>query len=363
VIHEEQARAFWARHGIERYPGLDLFFALAEQFLGGVTFADPEALRARVERPRLYLANHQTFVESVVFCSAVAPLLGRPVVGLAKVEHRERWLGRLWDVVVSHPDLRVAPPYVIYLDREQPGALLALRAELETEVAAGRSVLVHVEGSRRRSARRGGVMAVSGLWAELAIEHGWDLVPTRFVGGLPVDDPGKKHDLPVGYGKQSVVVGAPIPPERLAERPVDERIAFLRDAINGLGDPRAEVPGAPDPGFGAAAEAWVGRTGVEPPLAAVLEALARRRERLAGRVLAEGEHDDPLDALVAAARVFCERPARLCVTDDAEGRWLARLAGLLYGPSGPRVELGALASGRPAEVRIVEAHRPVRLTS
>jgi 1-acyl-sn-glycerol-3-phosphate acyltransferase len=330
--------AYWRRFFELEWPGQELVAAVADKFLDRVEVVDPSALVALAGRPMLFLANHQCYLESLVFSYAVPPLCGVPATVLAKSAHRGRWLGRLVELVFGWPGLR--PHHAVeYIDRDDPGAPAELLARLSAVLRRG-SLLVHVEGTRRRSAQRGRVLAVSPLWAELALATGAPVVPVRFVGGLPIDDGGAKLDAPVGMGKQMVRLGRPITSDELASVAAEERAGHLRAAINALQDCRTETPGAPDERFAAAAEEWSARTGAEPMAAVLLEALIRRVERGPGR-----DPGDRCAALVAVARLHREgRTAVLRVSDDDEGRWLAGLAAFLFGPRGPAVVEHAAAA-------------------
>ena len=286
------ALAYW--HGIIGcdWPGAALAAALAEKFLAGVDVVDPLGLAQVYKRPCLYLANHQVFLESLMFNVVVPPLLGRPTVALGKREHHERWLGQLIDLLWDLPGGKPPAP-IEYFDRENADEIVDVVGRLVERVESdGVSVLVHVEGTRRRSCRRGRVQAMSPLWTEVAVSHGWPIIPVRFVGGLPVEDLGLKFDAPVGYGKQIIRLGAPILPEELRDLSDAGRVARVRGAINELSDNLTEVPGTPDPAFAAEVEEQVERSGADRMAATILTALMHHRR--AGAVL------DPICASILA---------------------------------------------------------------
>jgi 1-acyl-sn-glycerol-3-phosphate acyltransferase len=314
---------FWKRllgKDAEAWPGVHIFQALAEKFLSGVDIADPLAFAGIHGAPVLYLANHQVYLESMLFNMALAPLQGRPAVGLAKIEHRDRWLGRFIDLLFGYPGLH-SPVAIEYFDRESPDATVRAVARLEDLANRdGQSILVHVEGTRRRCARRGRVQAMSPLWPEVAVKNGWAIVPVRFVGGLPVEDQGSKLDAPVGFGSQTIRVGAPIAAAELAPLGDEARVARVRGAINALQDNRTEEPEPADPIFAAAVDDWVQRSGVHPMAATILMALVRHRR-------ATGSIDPLCDALAACAEDG--RPLRAPPSLDAA--WVERLGRFLLG--------------------------------
>ncbi len=262
----------WAARVGPRHPGWPLARALVRRFLGGIEWTDRVA--ARAAGPCIFVANHQTYIESILFCVAMPALLGRPVVALARAEQRKHWTGELdarWSTAPGHRPLDL----VEYFDRDDPGALGPALEQLSRRVEGGASVLVHVEGTRRRSVRQGRVQLVSTLWGELAVERGWPIVPVRFLDGLPLADQGRRYDFPVDYGPQRIRVGRPAWPVQLAALDPDDRRRAIRDGINGLGDP-SEVPRPSPDAFGEAVNAWVARTAA-PEGEAVL-ALALRHD-------------------------------------------------------------------------------------
>jgi 1-acyl-sn-glycerol-3-phosphate acyltransferase len=149
------------------------------------------------------------------------------------VEHQTRWLGRLHAAMTSYPGHR-DPPRIVWFDQNRPASL---RPVLDAAPAAA-SLLVHVEGTRQT--RSGApVEKVSSIWADLAIERGWPVVPVAFRGGVA----GERTDLPTG--PQTHIVGAPIPAEQLASLPYADRRRLVADAINALGADLTAPPEAP----------------------------------------------------------------------------------------------------------------------
>lgn len=322
---DEQLWYWWRMYG-RSWPGVHVFAALAEAFLERVEIAEPDQAR---RGPVLYLANHQTYLESVLFGFVTPALTGRPVVTLAKAAHRNGWLGCVEQLITSHPATR-AHRAMVYYDVDDPASIHDVCRRLTSAAEAGSSILVHVEGTRHRSAQRGRVRMVAPLWADLALRHQLPIVPVRFVGGLPVEDQGRKFDLPVGHGATTIRLGPAVLPEQLAALAPEERAAELRSAINTLQDPKTEQPGTPDPTLAAEAAEWSALTGADPVGAAMLVALGRYLA--AGRARAE---TGGLARIVAAARAHRAGPAAFHVPDDDSADWWARLAWFLHGPGGP----------------------------
>ena len=318
-------KAFWERHFARgRWPVEDLYYGLIERFVRRVVVEDPEALSAVKGRSLLFLANHQVAVESLLFSILASGLTGVPTITVAKAEHRTTWLGKLIRHCFSYPGV-VDPRVITYFDREDKESLLAIIAELAAEMAGGaRSVMVHVEGTRSLSCQEP-VIKMSGAFIDMALKVGAPVVPVRFVGGLPTEAVESRIEFPIGMGQQDVYFGRPLLPEDLAKIPYGERKKRVVEGINRLGPPNAkERPLPGDAGFEARVERWQARTGAGAEHAALLE------------ILKEGA--DPCAETRRLLRGVEE--GALSLGGSAEDRWLAELAGRLYGEGGPKISQG-----------------------
>jgi 1-acyl-sn-glycerol-3-phosphate acyltransferase len=200
-------------------------------------------------RPVLLLCNHQVDIESPLFGFLVSPLIGNDVTIIARIEHRQSWVGGLFELVNSYPAGR-RQHFVAYLDRANPRALLDLlndyRRGLATEPY---SLMVHVEGELGLTCRQP-VRKLASTFIDLSVELGLPIVPVRFVGGLPVEPLPKPIPFPVDFGRQDYVLGKPLLPEQLALLRHRERKSVVLDAINGI-EPAGinEAPLPPQHGF------------------------------------------------------------------------------------------------------------------
>ncbi len=313
--------------------------------------------------PRLYLSNHQTALESYLFPLLAAALDGLPLQGVAMLDHGVDWADPMRDFLVSHQDI---PADLVAPVRGVPSgdarALLGLLPELERDLAGGRwSLHLAVEGARERQARHR-LRELSTVWLDLACTQGLPVVPVRFLGGLPLEDPGHAQDLPLGFGSQSIFFGTPILPRELEGLAPQARRERVLEALNALGSPADEVPHPPDPEFARSVGHWVELSGCAGIAAVVLACLERSRlfrgeaSALGPRVVAH-----PSDGIVAAAslaRAGVPGPVALVLPDTADGRWAATLAGMAFGERGPRVFVGGPPpEGFPTLVR-VEPGRP-----
>jgi 3-oxoacyl-(acyl-carrier-protein) synthase/3-hydroxymyristoyl/3-hydroxydecanoyl-(acyl carrier protein) dehydratase/1-acyl-sn-glycerol-3-phosphate acyltransferase len=302
----------------------DLFFALVRRFVGRVVIVDPPAFAALRGRPVLYLANHQTMVESLLFVVLLGPLADVPTLGLAKIEHRTSWIGHLSAAVAAWPGAR-DPRLLEFFDRNDKEALPGILQRIAGRMAAERqSLLVHVEGTRSLACGVP-VQKISSVIIDMAVHARAAIVPVRFSGGLPRTPLGERLDFPLGFGRQDHWVGKPLLPEALAAMPYGERRAAVVAAINGTGPSvETEQPNPGDPELAHAVEAWAARTGARTAHAAILMALARERDlQPAWQRVLEGM-----------------RTGTLVVGDTAEDRAVAAIAADLYGPNGPRVVVG-----------------------
>jgi 3-hydroxymyristoyl/3-hydroxydecanoyl-(acyl carrier protein) dehydratase len=232
TVFPDMARVtgWWRRHlGRGAWLGEQIVGALAEQWLADFVVHDPVGMAAIAGRPCLFLGNHENYLESVIFTSVAPALFNTPTRALAKVEHRERWLGSLEHLLTSFPG-HTQDPFIVWFDQRDPASLPDL-----ARGAVDRSLLVHVEGTRQVSPGQP-VERISSLWVDIALERGLPIVPVAFRGGL---DGVGRHDVPAAA--QVHHVGAPILPEALAARPYAERRLVVTDALNVLGMPEAAV--------------------------------------------------------------------------------------------------------------------------
>lgn len=308
-------REFWTQwfaHG--RWPVEDLYYGLIERFVRRVVLTDPAGFARMKGRSALFLANHQVGVESLVFSILASGLTAVPTVTLAKIEHKSTWLGRLIAHCFAYPGIR-DPKLITFFDREDKTSLMRIIAELAAEMRGpGRSVMVHVEGTRALSCTTP-VEKMSGAFLDMAIAVGAPVVPVRFVGGLPVAPLEQRIEFPLGMGRQDVYFGSPIEPSELAKLHYGDRKLRVIAAINALGPRNADerpLPG--DPAFAAKVEAWQAARGVSHEHATLHEVLLECREPC-----------EQTKTLLAAARA-----SELPEHDDAQ-RWLAELARRLLG--------------------------------
>jgi 3-oxoacyl-(acyl-carrier-protein) synthase/3-hydroxymyristoyl/3-hydroxydecanoyl-(acyl carrier protein) dehydratase/1-acyl-sn-glycerol-3-phosphate acyltransferase len=303
-------RTFWRGwFGLRDWPVEHLYFALLERFISEVTVDDPAAHAALHGQPVLYLANHQTGIESLLFSILAGALQGVPCLTLAKVEHRESWLGKLIAHCFTYPGAR-DPGVIAHFQREDPASLPRIVAGLRDGIEGERkSLMVHVEGTRALRARQP-VSTMSGVFVDLALAANVPVIPVRFAHGLPLEPVTQRLEYPVGLGRQAYHLGAPILPEELRALTYKARSERILAAINQLGPSTAdEQPAAPE-GLGGA---------VHQGAPAHFDVLMR--------VVAEHAPDGSPLRSVCAAPSFAEARARA----SEFGPWMTQLAALFFG--------------------------------
>jgi 1-acyl-sn-glycerol-3-phosphate acyltransferase len=315
-------RAFWtAWFDRQGWTPEDLCYGLIEHFIARVVLVDPSAYASARGTSLLYLGNHQVGIESFLFSIIASGLNQVPTVTLAKIEHRVSWLGRLIRLLFSYPGVR-DPEVIAFFDRSDRTSLPDIIEELAGQMKGpGRSVMVHVEGTRSLSCRTP-VTRMSGAFLDMALHVGAPVVPVRFIGALPAEPVAARLEFPVGMGRQEVWIGRPIPPSDLAPLPYGGRKRLVVEAINALG-PRyeEEQPLAPRPELASSVAEWVERTGASPEHATLF------------RVLQRNPAPCPETARILAAATS----GRLEVGTTPTEAWLEELAHRLFGERGPRV--------------------------
>jgi len=270
------ARYDWRRRlGVSEWPIEEIYFALIRRFVGSVKLEDAEGLAAIRGKPALFLANHQVGIESLTFSAIGAALTGRPLVTIAKNEHRETWLGRLIAHCLTYPGVRL-PRSMIFFDRDDQASMLTMMKELKSSLTTeGLSLMVHVDGTRSKQCRVP-VQQIGSVLLDLAVDGNLPIIPVRFAGGLPVAEVAERLEYPLGYGAQDIYVGSPISPIELGSMSLGDRREKMLDCLNTLGpDLKTEEPNDPNQSFANGVEALVSDHGMPPARAAVLHAIEK----------------------------------------------------------------------------------------
>jgi 1-acyl-sn-glycerol-3-phosphate acyltransferase len=327
-------------------PVSKLITAIGVKFCKEVIFADPEDFSRLLGKPVLYLANHQTYVESPIF-SVILNALGQiDLVPLAKKEHRDLWIGKFQEVFLSYPNLPQSSQ-IFFIDKDKQEELFQVFSKLEAQLREKHhSILVHVEGTRARRANQP-IKKLSNVLIDLSLKAGVPIVPVRFRGGLPLLETQttthSKFDFPSGYGRQSYWIGKTLRPADLEGLPYAQRTSHVRDAINQLGGIDDEFPEPADEVFGENVTLWRNYAGAAEAPAVIFQALLGLDplpvvpEQIGTHVV-----DDPWSRFLLAGSIGqkLRRPTALILPDNEIGRWIRNLALWLFATGGPRVFLG-----------------------
>ncbi len=264
--------------GLGRWPVEDVYYGLIETFVDRVILTDPQGFDAVRGKSALYVANHQVGVESLLFSILLGGLSRVPTVTLAKMEHKNTWLGNLIRHCFSYPGVR-DPKLITYFDREDRASLPAIIGELARDMAGpGRSVMVHVEGTRALDCTSP-VLKMSGAFIDMALAVGAPVIPVRFVGALPRETLDKRVEFPVGLGKQDIYIGTPLLPETLSKMPYGDRKKLVLAAMNDMGPAHAdEQPSAPRPDLEQDVARWLSHHDVTHEHAVIRNVLERLKE-------------------------------------------------------------------------------------
>ena len=295
----------------------DLLEALVVRFVRYVVVTDPPAFDHVRGRSAIYLANHQSGIESLLFTLIATGLTGVSTAALAKAEHAESWLGRLVELGLRYPGAR-DPKSLLFFDRDDPAALPRILAELAADMQDGKSLLVHVEGTRALAARQP-VGRVSNVIIDLALHLQVPIVPVRFSGGLPIEPVGRRLDFPVHMGAQDILFGTPIDPDKLRALPYAQRPQAVCDALNAVGHRlESEAPIAGSRSFAARVAGCMREHHVSEQQAVLIEALR--------------EHASPCVETQELVAAIAE-PVQAQGTPSPLSPWLAQLRAFLLGLS------------------------------
>ncbi|MEK7829814.1 MAG: beta-hydroxydecanoyl-ACP dehydratase, partial [Acidobacteriota bacterium] len=116
-------RDYWRQHfRVSAAPVEDIYRGLLDKFLRQVHVADRNGIEQARGRGMLFLANHQTAVESTLFALVASAMVKSPVTILAKAENQQHWLHLLMKHTFAFPGL-VDPRMTRNFDRSDRSAL------------------------------------------------------------------------------------------------------------------------------------------------------------------------------------------------------------------------------------------------
>ncbi|MDP9169056.1 MAG: hypothetical protein M3N54_00445, partial [Acidobacteriota bacterium] len=225
-------KAWWNSHapGPVNERAERLMAAFCCKFVRCVSAVSPERIQALHGSPMLFVANHQTIAESMLFPLIVPLVTGSQVVAMGKMRVQGDVLVQ---AILRILHGRVGEP-ILYVDQNDPGSMTKITERFRRLMTEeGKSALIHSQGIRTFSCREK-LKTVSPFVAALPISAQAPVVPVRFYGGLPIEPVAYKIDFPFGYGSQDYILGDPILPEDLGRMDLRERKQAIIDGINGI---------------------------------------------------------------------------------------------------------------------------------
>lgn len=294
----EKLISFWYKIIGTTHPVAEaLYTVLYRRFVGKIVLEDAEDFRSLSTKPRLYLANHQVGIESILFVFVISAL-GESLVNIvAKIEHQQSWMSQLLSHIYSYPQVK-NPELIFYFKRDNPLSMLQLLSDIKKAIKErGNSLLIHVQGTRSLSCRQP-VNDLSAAFLDLALELDLPIIPVKFMGGLPVEPLDTRLEFPLNYTYQDYYLGKAIYPEALKTLDNLERKALVLEQLNQLGrHPSTSFPHPCDLNFAREVKLYRERTGV-PEIQAVLYKLLEEIPHPTSEVsaLLTGLHERLFDA-------------------------------------------------------------------
>jgi hypothetical protein len=229
------AQRYWSESiGVKASIMFDLLSALVKKFVRRVILEDPIQFKKLRETPVLYLANHQTGIESLLFACLMGSLAKTAFCGIVNQQQQDGMLRVLDDLSRRFVDIHIPLRMLVFNQQDRR----SLRSLLDRYAAAVRqtneSLYVAVEGRRAISAGHK-VTRLSSVFIDFAIREDLPIIPVRFAGGLPKEGNTKLLDFPYDYGQQDYYFGQAIYPSQLHPLPYAERPKYILNKINLLG--------------------------------------------------------------------------------------------------------------------------------
>lgn len=206
------------------------------QFVRNVLVEDIDDFRSIEGKPFLYLANHQTGIESLVI-NGISLEKSQYIMAVAKKELSNSVddVGLLAKLYYSHGAGERKSSGLFFIDRESPSSILSNIKELmERVVKENIACLVHLDGTRAQSCLEE-TKNVNSVIIDEAVRLNIPLVPLRMTGGLPFQGD-SKLDYPVNAGKQDYWIGKSIRPAVLQPMNIKERKEYILNKLNTLGN-------------------------------------------------------------------------------------------------------------------------------
>lgn len=226
---------YWSESvGVKPSIIFDLLSALIKKFVRRVILEDPIQYRRLQKTPVLYLANHQTGIESLLFACVMGSLAKTAFCGIANQEQQYGMFNILDNLAKQFVDVNI-PLRMLEFNQQDRSSLQALLSGYAASMKQkSESLYVAVEGRRAFSAGHK-VTRLSSVFIDFALKEELPIIPVRFAGGLPKEGNSKLLDFPYDYGKQDYYFGQAIYPFQLQPLSYAERPKYILNKINLLG--------------------------------------------------------------------------------------------------------------------------------
>ncbi len=189
----------------------DIFSALHATFVDSVLYEYKSQFDSN-HGSTVYLANHQTAIESLLVSVELYAQKGGKISIISKKENQEHWLGALLKIGEQFHQ-HINPFDILFFERDDPTSLLSLvDTYMKSASEENHSLLVHVGGTREQSEHER-IQKISSFIIDAALQHSVPIVPLLLKNGLPNSDQGKKYEYPYQFGKQNIIIGAQLEPK------------------------------------------------------------------------------------------------------------------------------------------------------
>lgn len=214
--------------GLEDGLLLDMTGAFLDEFVEDLIFEDVGDFYS-ISGPAIYMANHQTAVESYLALAVIYGLKGGRLSAISKQENKELWIGKLLEL--GKHLLRDMPLDIIYFNRDKPEEFITIyKNYLNSARENNHSLLVHVSGTREMV--EGALLErMSSVLIDIALEYDLPIVPLRFTNGLPPESHSKRWDFPFNNQKQTYIFGKQLNLKEMKTlRPTERTMIFLNQS-------------------------------------------------------------------------------------------------------------------------------------